>query len=122
MAIEMMNYADVFTKEQLDHIADNVIAAAQKICGDKLRDIILYGSYARGDFQPGSDVDIMILVDGDAVDCKRINAEISDALHELDYQMNLLLSVTVTPYSQFTNWKQSYPYYRNIDTEGVRYA
>ena len=28
-----------------------------------VRQIILYGSYARGDFRPDSDVDIMILVE-----------------------------------------------------------
>ena len=35
----------------------------KSILGDKLDKVILYGSYARGDFRPDSDVDIMILVD-----------------------------------------------------------
>ena len=122
MIIEMADFTSVFNQEQLHHIAHNVAETAQKICGDKLRDVILYGSYARGDFQPGSDVDIMVLVDEDDTDCKQLDAALFDALHELDCQMNLLLSVVVTPYVQFNNWKHSYPYYRNIDIEGVRYA
>ena len=32
------------------------------LLSDKM-DILLYGSYARGDFRPDSDIDIMILVD-----------------------------------------------------------
>lgn len=33
-----------------------------QIYGDKLKAVYLYGSYARGDYRPGSDVDVMILL------------------------------------------------------------
>ena len=33
-----------------------------RIYGDKLKAVYLYGSYARGDYRPGSDVDVMILL------------------------------------------------------------
>ena len=39
------------------------VEEVRKIYGVHVRQIILYGSYARGDFRPDSDVDIMILVD-----------------------------------------------------------
>ena len=41
------------------------VEEVRKIYGVHVRQIILYGSYARGDFRPDSDVDIMILVDID---------------------------------------------------------
>lgn len=33
----------------------------KKILGDDLKKIILYGSYARGDYSENSDIDIMVL-------------------------------------------------------------
>ena len=42
---------------------EEYVEAIKKIYGSHVRQIILYGSYARGDFRPDSDVDIMILVD-----------------------------------------------------------
>ena len=33
-----------------------------RIYGDKLKAVYLYGSYARGDYRQGSDVDAMILL------------------------------------------------------------
>ncbi len=41
-------------------LIEKYIAEIQKIYGAHLRQVILYGSYARGDFREDSDVDIMI--------------------------------------------------------------
>ena len=37
----------------------------REVYGDELKKVVVYGSYARGDYQKNSDVDIMILVDAD---------------------------------------------------------
>lgn len=51
------------------------LAEIQKIYGLHLKSVILYGSYARGDYTPESDVDIMILVDlpDDEIDQYAVN-------------------------------------------------
>ena len=46
----------------MQDLIEQYIEAVKKIYGSHVRQIILYGSYARGDFRPDSDVDIMILV------------------------------------------------------------
>ena len=35
----------------------------RKIYADRLKSVILYGSYARGDYRNGSDVDLLLLVE-----------------------------------------------------------
>ena len=116
----MIDFPSLFTEEQLNYIGQCVAEAAQQICGDKLRDVILYGSYARGDFQEWSDVDIMVLVDGDDTECRQIDSVLTHTLCELDHRMNLLLYIVVTPYARFEHMKRAYPYYRNVDKEGKR--
>ena len=37
-------------------------AGLVRVYGGKLVGVYLYGSYARGDYRPGSDVDVMILL------------------------------------------------------------
>ena len=38
-------------------------AEVENVTESKVKKVILYGSYARGDFRPDSDIDVMILVD-----------------------------------------------------------
>jgi predicted nucleotidyltransferase len=116
----MIDFPSLFTKEQIDYIGRSVVAAARLVCGDRLRDVILFGSYARGDFQEWSDVDVIVLADANDAKCRQISELITEELFDLIYHMNLLLSFLVTPYAHFENMKDIYPFYRNIDKEGIR--
>ena len=43
----------------LNKITAKIVKAAKDSLGDVLDKVILYGSYARGDYDEGSDIDIM---------------------------------------------------------------
>ena len=47
--------------ENINKIINEFITAINNKFGDRIKKIILYGSYARGDFNTSSDIDIMIL-------------------------------------------------------------
>ena len=49
--------------ETVQGLIEQYVSEIKKIYGTHLRQIILYGSYARGDYGPDSDIDIMILLD-----------------------------------------------------------
>lgn len=53
------------TKNELHLILQAVIQAYQAIYGDSIVKIVLYGSYARGDYQEDSDIDIVAIVPGE---------------------------------------------------------
>ncbi len=46
--------------QRLNEMLKKYVADVHKIYGESLKTVILYGSYARGDFRPDSDIDIMI--------------------------------------------------------------
>ena len=95
------------------------VTEVQKIYGSHLKSVILYGSYARGDFTQESDVDIMVLVDlpADKMD------EYSDALAEVDYEYNVNYDIWMMPVvknvEHFNRWVSAYPFYSNVQREGV---
>ena len=56
----------------------------QLLLGSDLYAIILYGSYARGDYNNISDIDIMILVDLPETEIKKIENDIDDVVFEME--------------------------------------
>ena len=69
MAICYTEYAKVViwmcTEQQLNKIKQIVIECYEKTYGKNIVDIILYGSYARGDFSETSDIDVTAIVRGE---------------------------------------------------------
>lgn len=54
----------------IQDLIQQYVSELQKIYGRSLKRIILYGSYARGDFRADSDIDIMILLDMTDIELK----------------------------------------------------
>ena len=64
----------VYISDIMQDFAKNV----RKILGNSLDSVIVYGSYARGDYSELSDVDVMLLVSLKEEEIKRISDQISD--------------------------------------------
>ena len=61
----------------MQDLIEQYIEAVKKIYGSHVRQIILYGSYARGDFRSDLDVDIMILLDLSDLELKAYGQQLS---------------------------------------------
>lgn len=61
----------------MQDLIEQYIEAVKKIYGSHVRQIILYGSYARGDFRSDLDVDIMILLDLSDLELKAYRQQLS---------------------------------------------
>ncbi len=91
----------------------------QSILGNSVEKIILYGSYARGDFQMNSDIDIMILTSLQEDKIKQIEDKLYDVA--FDYQMSdsIVISINIKNIEQYNYWLGALPYYDNIEKEGI---
>ena len=71
------------------------IEEIKKIYGSHVRQIILYGSYARGDFRPDSDIDIMILVKMSDEEIRLVKNDIYDLAFEFEINTGIEFSSTL---------------------------
>ena len=87
-----------------------------RIYGDQLKAVYLYGSYARGDYRQGSDVDVMILLKDYRNYWKELHRS-SDYVSDISLKYDVTVSCLIMKEIQ---WKESdMPVLRNIRKEGV---
>lgn len=105
--------------KDLNIILKKYVEDVHKIYGEKLKTVILYGSYARGDFRTDSDVDIMILVDLSDDEIKTKRHILSDLTFDYNFENDLEIMPIVKNLDHFNKWLGAYPFYNNIKNEGV---
>lgn len=86
---------------------------------DKI-EAILFGSYARGDADSGSDIDVLFLVDASRQDISDRNWQIGDLAAELLLEHGIVVSPLVENREYFNRNLQVFPFYRSVAHEGVR--
>ena len=86
--------------------------------GSHIQHIILYGSYARGEEKGNSDIDILLLVDLTNKEIKRIQNDIYEMAFELELVSGRDISPVIINSVQFNYWKDTLPFYYNIEKEG----
>ena len=77
--------------QQIQDLLKQYVETIRKIYGSHLRQVILYGSYARGDYNSESDIDIMILLDLSDIDIKEYRHQLTEATFDfnMDYNLNI---------------------------------
>ena len=79
---------------------------------------ILYGSEARGDARPDSDIDLLILLPEDKVTPEQEHAIVSK-LFEIELQSGVIISSLIMPRRQWENPPVITPFYQNVKREGI---
>ncbi len=79
--------------------------------------VILYGSYARGDFNENSDIDFLIVLKGESIKKFREIMEMSRVVHPLILKHNIEISFQPYSLSKFTTEKSPLLFW--IRKEGV---
>ena len=79
----MTNAGENIIPVTIKMLLDQYTEILRKIYGSHLKTVILYGSYARGDYKADSDIDIMILLE--LSDIQDITGEYIDTDNEYMY-------------------------------------
>ncbi len=91
----------------------------KKLFKQDLSRVVVYGSYARGDYGENSDVDVMILVKTPENNIPDYRDRVSDCAFEYFMNRGYDISPVIKNENQFNYWVDSLPYYQNILREGI---
>jgi len=104
------------TIKDIEEILKKAKVVLQKIYGTRLKGVILYGSYARGEAVEGSNIDLIVLLENmqDPIDeLEKCSREI----HQLDFVYDTLISIIPFDLKQYNTRKL--PIILNAKKEGI---
>lgn len=104
---------------RIDKIINQFIVEVSNLLGNRLKKIILYGSYARGDFDKNSDIDIMILTDFDEDELAKNRIKIRELACDLELENDVIISPIVRNIDKYNERIEVVPFYMNVQKEGV---
>lgn len=91
----------------------------KRVMGDELRKVIVYGSYARGDYNENSDIDVMVLTSLTEEDITEVEYKLYDIAFDFLMEYGVDISVIVKNEEHFKYWLGALPFYDNVEREGV---
>ena len=107
------------SKNTLQVLLDETVGGLREIFGEKLDRVILYGSYARGDYDEESDIDVMALVDMDGETLAGYRRRVNAFSNQLDLKHDVLLSIKLQDLATFLQWENTLPFFKNVKKDGI---
>jgi len=89
----------------------------RSLYGDRLKGVILYGSEARGDAAPDSDIDILVLLEGPVAVWKEITATINATFDLQDDAVNR--PIAIIPVDAAGYESGACGFYSEVQREGI---
>ena len=102
--------------EKVKSLIDKIKAPLIKMYGEKIKKVILYGSYVRGNATRDSDIDILVLVD-ESLNPFEVRESLSDLLFDIVLEEGELVSVIAVPEHFYESYNS--PFMLNVKKEGV---
>lgn len=91
-------------------------SALAAIYGNRLVKLLIYGSQARGDADPGSDIDVLVVLNGQVDPCEEIT-RVSEATSHLSLAYDTVISCLFMQEKRYLH--ENSPLLMNIRREGV---
>jgi predicted nucleotidyltransferase len=102
--------------KEIQHILPQVRKILETLYGDRLRGVVLYGSFARNTPSADSDIDVAVVLEG-AVDKPKEIDRIYDTLYDLMLETGEVVSVY--PLSEEEAADLTWPLHYHIKNEGI---
>lgn len=102
--------------KELSKNIDLMVLELVDIYKDYINEIILYGSYARGDETSESDIDIALILKENK---KENTDKMIDCVAKYELNVGKVLSVIEIDENKFKKYAKILPFYENINTEGI---
>ena len=104
--------------QKLKTVLNDFVAECRNVFGDKLNDVRLFGSYARGDYNEESDIDVMVIFNMSDAEVRKCRYDICRIAAMLELKYNVTISPILYGKEEY-DMRKSFGFCRNVESEGV---
>ena len=112
----------MLTQTEALRIASELAEQAKAILKNKLETVVVFGSYARNDFDAESDLDIMVRILCPAEQLEEYECFFARLASRLSLQYDVTVAVVLKDSRTFSTFKSVLPFYQNVEREGIKIA
>ena len=112
----------MYSTEKAVEIMREVCSACDAVFTKRISDAYLFGSYARGDYDEESDIDVLILVDLPSDELPAYRAHIDSLCGKLLLTYGIVVSAIEKDTKTYKRYSDILPFYKNIEKDGVKIA
>ena len=105
-------------QRELRIVMDDFVVECLKVFSNKLSDVRLFGSYARGDSNEDSDIDVMVILDMSDKEVRRSRLSICSIAAALELKYNVTISPVLYGKDEYDS-RKTFGFCRNVEMEGV---
>jgi uncharacterized protein len=102
--------------EKLQNLLGELRQQLKALYGERLIEMVLFGSQARGDAETGSDIDVLVVLKGDVNPGEEISRT-GQIVADLSLKFNEVISCVFMDEDRYTN--RAGPFLRNVRREGI---
>jgi len=104
------------SNEKLAQILSDLRSGLAQLLGNRLEAVYLYGSQARGDARPASDIDVLVVLRGEFDYFQTLN-QISDLAWNLSLENDVVIAQVLVSEEKFA--RADSPFLMNVHREAV---
>ena len=105
--------------KNIENAINEFVNGINRILKNRVKKIILYGSYARGDYRKNSDLDIMVLTYLSEDEIVEMRTKLWDYSYDIALDNDIVISSLLKNVDDFNYWLDTLPFYMNVQKEGV---
>ena len=110
-----MDEIEILDKDDVEEILRDFKKKVESILKEKFVEAILFGSYARGDYEHGSDIDLLLVVK------EKLTRKEKERISKITADLSLTYDVVITCFDYlYTDFRdRNSPFLLNVRKEGV---
>lgn len=101
------------------NIVYRISQCADEVFGDTPHETVLYGSYARGDNNDESDIDMMVIADVVKESLYMYKKPFVKLSSDFGLEYDVVVTITIKDSETFNKYRDVLPFYQNVKDDGI---